>query len=138
MQEIVSVQAEAASLKPGASAPTEVKARRSRRRFSAEYKLKVLAEIEGCEQGRIGVVLRREGLYWSNIEAWRRQQKYGLSSKKRGRKPDENKALKDELAKLQRKSARLEKQLRQAECIIEIQKKVSSMLGLPPIEDEIS
>ncbi len=75
-------------------------------------------------------------LYSSHIETWKRQQQEGLTPKKRGRKPDASREHKDELASLRKQNARLEKQLQQAQIIIEIQKKVSSILGLPPSEDE--
>ena len=71
--------------------PTEVRPRATRRRFTAEYKLKVLAELDACGHGESGQILRREGLYSSHIEGWRQQrrngQMAGLAPKKRGRKP---------------------------------------------------
>jgi transposase-like protein len=81
--------------------------------------------------------LRREGLYSSHLTTWRRQrvqgQLAGLSPKKRGRKPDPQAA---ELARLQRENERLKARLQQAETIIEVQKKVSQLLGLAPIETD--
>ena len=67
----------------------EVVAKAERRRFTAEYKLKVLREADHCKQpGEIGALLRREGLYWSNLTNWRKQRERGelagLSAKKRG------------------------------------------------------
>jgi transposase-like protein len=108
------------------------------RRFRAEYKQRILAEVDQCQEaGAIGAILRREGLYSSHLTTWRRQrvqgQLAGLSPKKRGRKPDPQAA---ELARLQRENERLKARLQQAETIIEVQKKVSQLLGLAPIETD--
>jgi len=109
-----------------------------RRHFSAKYKLRILTEADQCSgRGEIGALLRREGLYSSHLTSWRRQrdrgQLAGLTPKKRGRKPDPQAA---ELARLQRENARLKARLEQAETIIEVQKKLSQMLGLPPVEKD--
>ena len=114
----------------------EVVVRAKRRQFSAKYKLRILAEADQCTQrGEIGALLRREGLYSSHLTTWRKQrdrgQLEGLTPKKRGRKPDPQAA---ELARLQRENERLQVRLEQAETIIEVQKKLSQMLGLPPAE----
>ena len=114
----------------------EVVPRAKRRQFSAQYKLRILTEADQCSQrGEIGALLRREGLYSSHLTTWRKQrdrgQLQGLSPKKRGRKPDPQAA---ELARLQRENERLKARLDQAETIIEVQKKLSQMLGLPPAE----
>ena len=116
----------------------EVVPRAKRRQFSAKYKLRILTEADQCTQrGEIGALLRREGLYSSHLTTWRRQrdrgQLAGLSSKKRGRKPDPQAA---ELARLQRENEQLKARLEQAETIIEVQKKLSQMLGLPPAEKD--
>ena len=116
----------------------EVVPRAKRRQFSAKYKLRILTEADQCtQQGEIGALLRREGLYSSHLTTWRRQrdrgQLAGLSSKKRGRKPDPQAA---ELARLQRENEQLKARLEQAETIIEVQKKLSQMLGLPPAEKD--
>jgi transposase-like protein len=107
-----------------------------RRRFSAAYKLAVLREADGCrEPGEIGALLRREGLYSSHLAAWRRQRETGLlaglSPHKRGRKAKEHNPLQRRLAQLERDKARLTQRLQQAELIIEFQKKVSEILGIP-------
>jgi transposase-like protein len=112
----------------------EVAPRAKRRQFSAKYKLRILTEAEQCSQrGEIGALLRREGLYSSHLTTWRKQgdrgQLQGLAPKKRGRKPDPQAV---ELAQLQRENERLKARLAQAETIIEVQKKLSQMLGLPP------
>jgi len=116
----------------------EVVPRAKRRQFSAQYKLRILTEADQCSQrGEIGALLRREGLYSSHLTTWRKQrdrgQLQGLSPKKRGRKPDPQAA---ELARLQRENERLKARLEQAETIIEVQKKLSQMLGLPPTETD--
>ena len=119
----------------------EVVPRAKRRRFSAEYKLHILEKAEACsERGQIGSLLRREGLYSSHLTTWRRQREQGqldgLSSKKRGRKPSVDEAMVKELTKLKRDNQRLENRLQQAETIIEVQKKLSGLLGLTPQEKE--
>ena len=116
----------------------EVVPRAKRRQFSAKYKLRILTEADQCTQrGEIGALLRREGLYSSHLTTWRRQrdrgQLAGLTPKKRGRKPDPQAV---ELARLQRENEQLKARLEQAETIIEVQKKLSQMLGLPPAEKD--
>ena len=111
----------------------EVKAKPERRRFTAEYKLRILEEADACtENGQIGALLRREGLYSSNLTHWRQQRAEGalkaLTPKKRGPKPD---PLAEENAALRRRIDRLEAELIRAETIIEVQKKLSELLGLP-------
>ena len=120
----------------------EVVPQAKRRYFSAEYKLRILEEAEACsERGQIGSLLRREGLYSSHLATWRQQREQGqldgLSPKKRGRKPSVDEALMKELAELKRDNQRLENRLQQAETIIEMQKKLSGLLGLTPEEKEI-
>jgi transposase len=135
MQDLDTTAAESASVPTPPSKSTEVPKRAGRRRFQAAYKLQVLSEVARCERGKVGAILRREGLYWSHIENWRSQQKKALTAKSKGRKTDPDKAFKDELIALQLKNSRLEKRLKQAECIIELQKKISNILGLQPIEE---
>jgi transposase-like protein len=111
-----------------------------RRRFSAEYKLRILAEADACtERGAIGALLRREGLYASHLEKWRRQRArgelQGLTAQKRGRKVAAEAA---ELARLQRENAALQARLQQAETIIEVQKKLSTLLGLNIVENSVT
>jgi len=114
-------------------ADPEVVAKAKRRQFSAGYKLRILEEAESCaERGQLGALLRREGLYSSHLTAWRRQRGKGqleaLSPKRRGPKPQE--ALEEDLAKLRRENERLKARLERAETIIEVQKKLSCLLGL--------
>jgi transposase len=115
---------------------TEVANKASRRRFTGKYKLKILAEADACtEQGQIGQLLRREGLYSSHLTNWRKQRDHGqmagLSSKRRGRKPNVSNPLTDENTRLQRENKRLKEKLRKAELIIDVQKKVAEILGNP-------
>ena len=117
----------------------EVSEKAVRRRFTAEYKARILDEADRCtEPGQLGELLRREGLYSSHLTTWRRQRDEGLSPKRRGRKPAPNKKERQELERLRRENKRLAEELRQARLIIDVQKKVSEMLGIPPaqIEDE--
>ncbi len=104
-----------------------------RRRFSAEYKAQILAEADACtERGQVGALLRREGLYSSHLDKWRKQRARGqLGPQKRGRKADPQAA---ELTRLRQENERLRAQLQQAETIIEVQKKLSELLGLTPGE----
>jgi transposase-like protein len=113
----------------------EVSALPKRRRFSAAYKARVVEEAEGCTApGEIGALLRREGLYSSQLSAWRKQYRtgalQGLRDDKRGRKATKH-PLEDEVARLRKQNERLAGRLEQAEAIIEIQKKVAAMLGIP-------
>lgn len=118
----------------------EVRPRAERRKFSGQYKLRILEEVDRCtERGQIGAILRREGLYSSQLAKWRQQRAEGqlqtLSAQKRGRKTQEVDA--DEYARLQRENERLRARLAQAELIIDVQKKLSRLLGLPVENSEI-
>ena len=113
-----------------------------RRRFTAEYKLRILQEADQCTaSGQLGALLRREGLYSSLLSTWRKQRDQGtlagLSPKRRGRKSNPDAPLIAENQRLLRETQRLAAKLRQAETIIEVQKKLSEILGipLPPPED---
>ena len=113
----------------------EVSAVPKRRRFSADYKARVVEEAETCtEAGAIGALLRREGLYSSQLSKWRALYRSGalqaLRDDKRGRKSKKH-PLEDEVAQLRKHNERLSCRLERAETIIEIQKKVASMLGIP-------
>ena len=108
----------------------EVVPRAKRRQFSASYKLRILQEAEACEQpGQVGALLRREGLYSSQLSEWRRERQagelQGLAAKVRGRKRDEQAA---ESAALRRENEQLKAQLAQAELIIAAQKKLAQVL----------
>ena len=115
---------------------TEVQEKPERRRFAVEYKLRILAEADGCtESGQVGELLRREGLYSSLLSTWRKQREEGvlagLTPKRRGRKAKPKNPLAEEMARLQRENERLKTKLRQAELVIDVQKKVSEMLDIP-------
>jgi transposase-like protein len=114
----------------------EVPAKAARRRFTAEYKLRVLTLVDACnEPGCLGKLLRREGLYASNLNTWRSQRDRGvlsaLAPKKRGRKESVRDPLHAENEKLRKENERLSSRLRQAEIIIDVQKKISQILGIP-------
>jgi len=103
-----------------------------RRAFTAEFKREVLAAADACtEVGAVGELLRRHGLYSSHLSEWRRQRDEGLRPKRRGRKANGQRALVEENAQLRREKARLEHRLAQAEVIIDVQKKLSVLLGIP-------
>lgn len=104
---------------------TEVVVRARRRQHTAEYKLRILRELDECNgKGEVGAILRREGLYSSLISKWREQREQGslngLGVQRRGPKVDPNAA---ELARLQRENKRLKEKLERAELIIDVQKK---------------
>ena len=105
----------------------EVTQKAARRRFTGEYKRRIALEAESCRQpGEIGALLRREGLYSSVLQRWRRQlQEESLSSSE---KPNSKPSPAQELARLKRENGRLQEKLRQAELIIDVQKKVSELM----------
>lgn len=119
--------------------------RAERRRFTAKYKLSILQQIDACtESGSKGAILRREGLYSSNLNTWRRQRDEGslaaLTPKQRGRKAAPADPAAVEIKQLRKENERLTKRLKQAELIIDVQKKVSQLLGITlatPPESEI-
>src|SRR5207244_4439906 len=118
------------------AADPEVLEKAKRRRYTAEYKIKILREADACERGELGALLRREGLYSSLLTVWREQRDdgaiAGLEPKKRGRKERRrHDAIALENERLRKENARLEQRLRHAELIIDVQKKVSQMLGIP-------
>jgi len=113
----------------------EVMTKASRRRFSAEYKLKILREAETCTQpGEIGALLRREGLYFSNVRTWREQRRLGelggLAPKKRGPAPKATNPLAAKVATLEREATRYKARAERAEALVELQKKVAELLGI--------
>ncbi len=111
----------------------EVVAKAQRRKFTAEYKLGIVVEADrATDPGAIGALLRREGLYSSHLVEWRRLRDagaLGALSKKRGRKPNRN-PLAEENCKLKAELVQVRKKLQQAEIIIDVQKKVSALLGI--------
>ena len=112
----------------------EVLAKATRRRFAAEYKLKILREAEACTQpGELGALLRREGLYSSNLTTWRAQRErgelLGLTPKKRGPVPQAKNPLAAKVATLEREVSRQKARAERAEALVELQKKVAELLG---------
>jgi len=113
----------------------EVCSTKGRRKFTAKYKLKILQEAAQCtKQGDIGALLRREGLYSSHLTNWRRQRREGIikavQPKKRGRKKKVVSPLEAEFASLQKENQMLKQSLKKAQAIIEVQKKISEILGI--------
>jgi transposase-like protein len=112
----------------------EVMAKATRRRFSAAYKLKILREAEACTQpGELGALLRREGLYFSNVRTWRAQRQAGelsgLAPKQRGPAPKAQNPLAAKVAGLERDVTRYKARAERAEALVELQKKVAELLG---------
>jgi transposase len=115
----------------------EVAERPVRRRFTAEYKLKIVEEADRLKEtpGAIGALLRREGLYASHLANWREQRDRGaltaLTPQKRGRKPAAKNPLSKRVAQLEAETRRLQNKLEKAEIIIDVQKKLAALLGRP-------
>ena len=115
------------------SVPDSAVSEKAKRRFTAEYKLHILREVDQCKaSGEVGAILRREGLYSSNLTNWRRQRdnvtREGLGKQKRGpkAKPEDPR-----VKELERENARLKRRLQRAEAMLEIQKKPPSSWGSP-------
>ena len=116
---------------------SEVPEKAVRRRFTAEYKRRILREAEACkERGQVGALLRREGLYSSNLVTWQRQAERGtleaLSPKKRGPKEKKPDRSLRRIAELEKVTQKLEHKLRQAELIIAAQKKIAEIFQMSP------
>ncbi len=117
---------------PAGAPDPEVTERGKRRRFTAEYKLRILRKADACKgDGDVGALLRREGLYSSQLAAWRRQRdeltKAGLKARKRGPKAM---VVDPRVKQLERENVRLRRRLEEAETIIDFQKKLSKLLGI--------
>jgi len=127
---------------PGTAPDPEVSDKPKRRRFTAEYKRKLLKQADACRPGELGALLRREGVYSSSLKTWRaareRGEIAGLAPKKRGPKTPAPDPRDRELAANAREIARLSARVERAEAIIGLQKKVSEILGirLPESEDK--
>ena len=118
----------------GTELSAEVSARATRRRFSAAEKARIVSAADACtERGAIGALLRREGVYASHLAAWRKQLREhgveGLASKKRGPAARPKPSARE--VELERANRKLEKQLAKSKLIIEFQKKVHELLGIP-------
>jgi len=117
---------------------TEIPEKASRRRFTKEYKLRILEATDRCDAGEVGKLLRREGLYSSHLSTWRAARREGTLralGRKRGPKKKKKTAEQVENEKLRRENECLRKKLAHAEKIIDVQKKLSEVLGIP-LEDE--
>ncbi len=113
-----------------------------RRRFSAEYKRRIVREADAATaRGELGALLRREGLYSSHLVKWREQARRGelagLAAKKRGPQPKVADPRDKRITELERANAKLVKRAERAEALVEVQKKVSQLLGIVlPTDDE--
>lgn len=128
---------------PAVPAPDpEVVDRPVSRRFTAAEKARILQEADQCRHGEVGALCRREGIYASTLSKWRRQRDKAvqewLEPQRPGPKPQEPNPLEERVAQLEREKARLELRLKQAEAVIEVQKKISEILAIPlnPPENE--
>ena len=150
MDVVVGPEAEGARRATGAFGPTttsratdpdpEVSAKAQRRRFPAEYRLRILKEADACRTpGEVGALLRREGLYSSLLTNWRRQREAGALREMRGRRRGPTPRPVDPRVKqLETENRRLQRKLQRAETIITLQKKVAEILGIPltPHDDD--
>ena len=113
----------------------EVSAHPNRRKFSRNFKLRILKETDIASPGDIGAILRREGIYSSSLSSWRRQRENGelgsSTSNKRGPAPKMDEPTRRKVTNLERENSRLARRLKRAEQIIEVQKKISELLGIP-------
>ena len=113
----------------------EVLEKPERRTFTTAYKIRILEEADRCtEAGQIGALMRREGLYFSYLTTWRRQRQDGVLtalSRKRGRQAIPVNPLAEQVELLEKENAKLRRELEKAALIIDVQKKVSALLGMP-------
>jgi transposase len=124
------------ALRPARASEVEVVARAERRRFTAEYKRRIVREADRCTKpGEIGALLRREGLYSSLLTTWRaardRGEFEGLSPKQRGPKVVAPDPRDKKIAELEREVGRQSKRAERAEALVEVQKKLAALLGTP-------
>lgn len=120
---------------------TEVKPKATRRRFTAEYKRRILREAAACTKpGELGALLRREGLYSSHLSTWKAQAERGelegLKAKKRGPKAKERNPLEKRVRELEREVAKHRKRADRAEALVELQKKVADLWGVTLESDD--
>jgi transposase-like protein len=115
---------------PQAVPDPEVSEKAVRRKFTADYKLRIVREAERCTgPGEIGALLRREGLYSSSLTRWRRQMALGLIGKKRGPGGRESNQSMKRIGQLEKENEKLKAKLKQADLIIEVQKKIAEFLS---------
>ena len=154
MDVVVGAEAEGARRATGASGPAttsratdpdpdpEVPAKLQRRRFSAEYRLRIVKQADACKKpGELGALLRREGLYSSLLANWRRQRDQGALREMRGRRRGpEPRPVDPRMKQLEAENRRLQRKLQRAETIITLQKKVAEILGIPlkPLDNDES
>ncbi len=126
-----------------ATPPTEVKPKATRRRFTKDYKLKILKAADACKKpGELGALLRREGLWSSHLSTWRaardRGELVGRGSRKRGPKATPKNPLEKRVRELEREVTKLRKRTKRAEGLVEVQKRVAELFGetLPTVTDE--
>ena len=145
MNVAVGPEAEGARRATGASGPMatlraptaipdpEVPAKVERRRFTSDYRLRILKEADACKQpGAVGALLRREGLYSSHLANWRRQREQGELAVGRARpRGPTPKVIDPRVKQLEVENRRLQRKLARAETIITLQKKVAEILGIP-------
>lgn len=118
---------------------TEVPAKATRRRFTKEYKLEILEKVDRCTvPGEIGKLLRQEGLYSSQLTAWRRERRKGALQALEKRRGPKARKTSDQLKieKLERENGRLRKKLEHVEKILVVQKKLSEVLGIQLEEND--
>lgn len=115
----------------------EVNHKPTRRKFDDSYKIKILDEVDQAkEHGQIGAILRREGLYYSHLKIWRQQKENGELKPAKGksqrlkRQTKDQQALQKKIHALQNENGKLRKKLEQAHAIIDVQKKISNLMGL--------
>lgn len=131
-------------LKPSVEIPDpQVRLKTIRRAFTTAYKLSILEQADQCQgHGEVGELLRREGLYSSHLSTWRQLRREGtlaaLKNKKHGPKATLSPGGRRELEQLRRRNARLERELEKARTIIDVQKKLSSILASMPDDEEWS
>ena len=125
---------------PNETPDPQVKPKTARRSFTTAYKLSILEQADQCRsRGEVGALLRREGLYSSHLSTWRGLRRQGtlqaLTHKKHGPQPSLEPAQRRELEQLRRRNAKLEHALEKTHTIIDVQKKLSSLLATMPEED---
>jgi transposase len=128
---------------PPASPDPEIRPKAVRTQWSARDRLRILEAADACPPGELGALLRREGIYSSHLSRWRRQRAQGelaaLEPKRRAEPSPETRAQAAELTRLQRENQRLQAKLAQAEVIIDVQKKLATLLGItlpePPSDE---
>lgn len=152
MEVVVGAEAEGARRATGADGPMttsratdpdpEVPAKPQRRRFTAEYRLRIIKEADACKKpGELGALLRREGLYSSHLITWRQQRERGaLAGMRAAKRGPKARAVDPRVKQLEAENRRLQRKLQRAETIITLQKKVAEILGIPlkPLDSDES